>query len=203
MNLYLRLLLIWLQARRQGPARPEKPALTAFRVWPTDIDVFGHMNNGRYLQIMDLSRFNWMARCGVVSAMRRHGWGAVLGGSVVRFRHSLRVLETYEVDTRLVHWDKRWFYIEHQFLTAQGRIAAVGCSRAALRQAGQWVSPDEVVSAVAPGTKLVPPPNYVDLWNTAEDELFKAGETAVNPSGGDTRFSPSHSPVEPRRRNFS
>ena len=60
MNLYLRLLLIWLRNWRSGIAHHQHVARTSFRVMPHDIDMFGHMNNGRYLQIMDVARVDWM-----------------------------------------------------------------------------------------------------------------------------------------------
>jgi hypothetical protein len=55
MNLWLRLFwlalaLLW---RRKLDPRHDVSRLT-FRVLPTDLDLNGHMNNGRYLTIMDL-----------------------------------------------------------------------------------------------------------------------------------------------------
>ena len=37
-----------------------------FRVLPTDLDVNLHMNNGRFLQIMDLARIDWLLRTGIL-----------------------------------------------------------------------------------------------------------------------------------------
>jgi acyl-ACP thioesterase len=55
MNLYLRLLWTLLRA-------PFKPRIVLgdtielkLRVWPNDLDVNGHMNNGRYMTITDLA----------------------------------------------------------------------------------------------------------------------------------------------------
>ena len=67
MNLYLRLLVIWLRTAFRPRQHPFIPTVTHFRVRPWEIDVFGHMNNGRYLQIMDLARVDWMRRCGVAT----------------------------------------------------------------------------------------------------------------------------------------
>ena len=136
MNLYLRLLLaLWTGTRAH---RLEHDGLfrKVFRVLPHDLDAFGHMNNGRYLQIMDVARAEWMVRTGVFGSMRTQGWGAVLGGGVTRFRRSLKLWERYEVRTRLLCWDQRWFYFEHTFVTLDGCTIAVGASRAALREQG-------------------------------------------------------------------
>ena len=40
-------------------------SVLTMRVWPTDLDMNVHMNNGRYLQIMDVARAEWMMRTGV------------------------------------------------------------------------------------------------------------------------------------------
>jgi len=48
MNLYFRLLLTWLR-NLPGPAHHfTHNAKSAFRGMPLDLDVFGHMNNGRF-----------------------------------------------------------------------------------------------------------------------------------------------------------
>src|SRR5690606_35778228 len=110
MNLYFRLLAIWVLSAFGRRRHPFTPAVTRFRVRPWEIDVFGHMNNGRYLQIMDLARVDWMRRCGVADAAVAHRWSALLGGQLVCFRRSLKPLQAYTVTTRLLGWDNRWFF---------------------------------------------------------------------------------------------
>src|SRR3990170_2263282 len=65
MNLWLRLLWLFVSA----PFRPklEMPGGTSilrFRVWPHDLDLSLHMNNGRYLTIMDQGRLDVMVQSG-------------------------------------------------------------------------------------------------------------------------------------------
>ena len=60
MNLYWRMLLLrlrWLRARRISIW---DTARTPFRVVPTDLDLLRHMNNGKYLTLMDLGRMDLM-----------------------------------------------------------------------------------------------------------------------------------------------
>ena len=82
-NLYLRLLLMTLRTRAGRGDRPLSiwdTAATAFRVAPTDLDLLGHMNNGRYLTIMDLARLDLMTRSGFWARLRRRGWYPVVAG---------------------------------------------------------------------------------------------------------------------------
>ncbi|MEE4384023.1 MAG: thioesterase family protein [Pseudomonadales bacterium] len=178
MNLYLRLLLA-LGHGLTGERIDHRAALyRSFRVWPHDLDVFGHMNNGRYLQIMDVARAEWMARVGVVTSMWRHRWSAVLGGGVVRFRHSLGPFQRYHVRTRLLGWDERWWFLEHSFLDAVERRVATGVSRAALRAEHGWVDSATVIAAVDPEAAPLAAPEWVVDWLDVEQAMWAHGERA-------------------------
>lgn len=50
MNLYLRLLWTWLRARSKPAIAMGDTIELQLRVWPNDLDVNGHMNNGRYMR---------------------------------------------------------------------------------------------------------------------------------------------------------
>ncbi len=172
MNLYLRLLLALWSGNRADHLQHNALFKKTFRVWPHDLDIFGHMNNGRYLQIMDVARAEWMVRTGVFASMRDQGWSALLGGGVTRFRRSLKLWQRYEVHTRLLCWDHRWFYFEHCFVDTLGHPIAVGASRAALRCAQGWVHTDKVVSHVAPGVSSPPAPAYLQQWLSLDKAMF-------------------------------
>jgi YbgC/YbaW family acyl-CoA thioester hydrolase len=172
-NLYLRLVLVLLASTRRSRLQYDAPCITRFRVWPHDLDVFGHMNNGRYLQIMDVSRTEWMARTGVLSAMLSQKWSAVLGGGLTRYRRSLKLMQSYEVHTQLTHWDKRWFYFEHTFIDPQSKKVAVGVSRAALRSRSKWVNTATIVNQVSPDAICPPAPDYISQWQDIDDAIFK------------------------------
>jgi len=168
MNLYLRLLLAWLRSKRLGTLSPVVPLSTAFRVWPTDLDAFGHMNNGRYLQIMDVARFEWMVRCGMTSAMVKGKWSALLGGTLMRYRYALKPFQPYRVTTQLIFWDELWVYIEHRFINQKGRQVAAGIARAGMRKDGAWVSPQGALDDLFPGCCCPNEPAYLSAWLQAE-----------------------------------
>lgn len=180
MNLYFRLLATLLAGLRSPRLEHDRLLSRRFRVLPHDLDAFGHMNNGRYLQIMDVARVDWMLRTGVLGAMWSQRWGAVLGGNLMRYRHALNLMEPFDVNTRLIHWDNRWFYFEHAFVDGTGRVAAIGLSRAALRQRSNWVHTDKVVDVVAPDAISPPRPQHLEDWLVAE-ETVEAHRARLNP----------------------
>jgi len=181
MNLYVRLLLTLLASLLRDRLHHEQAAETHFRVLPNDLDAFGHMNNGRYLQIMDVARIDWMLRTGVAAGIRRNRWAPVLGGGFIRFRHSLRLLQRYRVRTRLLAWDDRWFYHEHAFVDRRERCVAVGVTRAALRSQGEWVLARDVVATIKPGAESPAVPDFLARWVGLEKEMFRFGSAGANP----------------------
>ncbi|KAM9097155.1 protein THEM6 [Sarcophilus harrisii] len=114
----------------------------AGRVLPSDLDLLLHMNNARYLREADVARAAHLARCGVLGALRALGAHAVLAASCARYRRSLRLLEPFEVRTRLLGWDGRAFYLESRFLS--GRDGFV-CALLLFRQHVLGTTPDQVV----------------------------------------------------------
>lgn len=174
MNLYLRLLLTLVRARFERSLSTRVACCQWFRVWPNDIDAFCHMNNGRYLQIMDIARARWLLRTGTLGVIRRRRWSVALGGNLIRYRRPLRLWTSYRVSTRLVCWDDRWFSLEHQFHHTAGRMLAAGFSRAAFRGAGDWVTTDIVMDEVDTGVESPPIPGYVEAWLEVEDAMCES-----------------------------
>jgi acyl-CoA thioesterase FadM len=60
--------------------------LRSFRVWPTDLDIFNHMNNGKFLSLMDVSRFDVMLRSGSWKKFRKLNWYPVVVAETITFR---------------------------------------------------------------------------------------------------------------------
>lgn len=114
----------------------------AGRVLPSDLDLLLHMNNARYLREADVARAAHLARCGVLGALRALGARAVLAASCARYRRSLRLLEPFEVRTRLLGWDDRAFYLEARFISLRDGFV---CALLRSRQHVLGTSPERVV----------------------------------------------------------
>jgi acyl-CoA thioesterase FadM len=175
MNLYMRLILVFIRTFSGERLHHSAVTESRFRVFLHDLDAFGHMNNGRYLQIMDVARTEWMLRTGVADAIRKERWAPMLGGGVVRYRHSLRLFQRYTVRTRLLGWDERWFYLEHSFMDHRDRCVAVGVKRAGLRAENRWVGTEEVVGSVHPGATSPAIPAHVLDWVALEEAMYRSG----------------------------
>ena len=87
-----------------------------FRVWPSDLDTNGHMNNGRYLTLMDLGRLDLLLRTGAVRVAVKHRWYPVLAATQVRFRRPLNLFQKFEISTRIAGWDGKWVFLEQKII---------------------------------------------------------------------------------------
>ncbi len=146
MNLIVRMLWVWLLSLRRErlPVGPSESRLS-LRVFPNDLDVNLHMNNGRFLTICDLSRIDLFIRTGLVAAMRREKWAPIIVEHTMTYKRPLRLFQKFEAVMRLSHWDERGFYMTHQFIVGD-RIAAEGTSVGVIR-GRQGVVPPETVLA--------------------------------------------------------
>jgi acyl-CoA thioesterase FadM len=163
MNLWLRLLYRLLTLRFRGAIAPLGPCVSRFRVWPHDLDVFGHVNNGRYLTWLDLARLELMWRTGLLRAARSRGYYPIIASETVHFRRALTLLQRVDVETRVLGWDERCFYIQHLF-TRSGAAVALAIVRARFLSAEGGVTPRQVLALLGVQISSPPLPAWVGGW---------------------------------------
>lgn len=123
MHLLLRTLLQLFGSGRRSRLTIWGVSSLPMRVLPTDIDMAGHVNNGMYLSLMDLGRFDLMVRSGVWAKMRRNGWNPVVNAETIAFRKSLQLWQQYTIETKILGVDDKAIYFE-QRMVADGEIYA-------------------------------------------------------------------------------
>ncbi|MBV2168350.1 MAG: thioesterase family protein [Bdellovibrio sp.] len=174
MNLIFRLLHILLFSRFRSKVEVMSECATPFRVWPTDLDVLMHMNNGIYLSLQDLARVDYMIRAGAAKKISERGWYPVVASEMIRFRRSLQPFQKFELHTRLLSWDERYLYLEHKF-TSRGDLVAVGMIRARfLSKAGGLVSPQDLLKVLDLSMEPPPFPEYLKSWLSADRDHSKS-----------------------------
>ncbi|MEC8762814.1 MAG: acyl-CoA thioesterase, partial [Actinomycetota bacterium] len=140
------MLVIWRarwRKRREGLVSPTGVARIRLTTLPTDIDILRHMNNGRYLSLFDLGRWDLLVRSGLLDAMREQGWYAVVSSETISFRKSLQLWQRFDVETRFIGHDDKALYLEHRAVV-NGEIFARAIIRSRmLKRAGGTVSHDE------------------------------------------------------------
>jgi len=125
------------------------------RVWLNDLDLFGHVNNGRYLTLMDLGRLHLVMVTGLLGVMRRRGWHAAASAVEIRFRRPLKFAQRYTLETEVVDWDEAWFLFEQRFESG-GKVCARALVQAQFRKGRERVSTAEALTAI--GAQDLRPP---------------------------------------------
>ncbi len=123
------------------------------RVLPTDLDINFHMNNGRYLTLIDLCRMDLFLRTGLYRLMWKYRWAPAVSSLTMEFRRPLRLFQKYTLRSRIIHWDKRLVFSEHEFVVGK-RVVARGTSNTCL---------------VARNGVVVPPERILKLLGWKED----------------------------------
>lgn len=125
MNLYLRLLWTLLRARFLGHFALDDTLVQNWRVLPNDLDINRHMNNGRYLTLVDLGLIEFFARTGFLSTLLRQRWRPMAGGVLMHFRRGLDPFQRYQLHFRWLCSDERWNYMAVEF-RREGVLHAAG-----------------------------------------------------------------------------
>ena len=181
MNLWLRLiwylLTLW---RRSAIQLPDGTSRLNFRVLPTDLDTSAHLNNGRYLALMDLGRLDILVASGLWRAALRHKWTPVASAIKIRFRRELRLFQRFELATRIVAWDATNVVMEQHFIFKDGpkagQIAAQALFKGGLydRALKCFVPIERLMSEVGVQSASPPLTADVDAFLKADDELKRA-----------------------------
>lgn len=157
---------------------PFKTIESSFRVLPTDLDINLHLNNGRYHQLIDVNRLEWLVRTRILQAALTRRWKPVLGGTLIQFRREMKLWQQGLLRTRLLGWDERWFYLEHVVATKQGKLVAQGLAKAAFRGRAGWVPTASVREAVGHPSLEMELPARVRSWQTCDLLLVGRGADA-------------------------
>ena len=178
MNLYLRLIALFIKLIWRSKLDVLEQSVARFHVLPNDLDTNMHMNNGRYLTIMDLGRLDLMARTGLMRKALKNNLAPVLGSAKIRFRLPLFLFQAYDLHTKVICWDEKYFYIEQRFVIAKGKkagaVAAIAFLKAGLYNTKKKIvaTPLEILTLVGKEDMQSPQvPAHVKAWIDAEEKV--------------------------------
>lgn len=185
MNLWLRLLRVvisgWWAERLTLPG--DASHLT-FRVWFHDLDTSLHMNNGRYLTLMDLGRLDLMIRSDLVQTALKKKWTPIASTIAIRFKREVRLFQSFRMESRIVGWDQTQVIIEQTTYLESGRhrgqIASHALFKGGLyeRHNKRFVPIDELMAAVGINEPSPPLSTEVEAFLTADRAMKGATQQA-------------------------
>ncbi|ATC95420.1 hypothetical protein PTUN_a3027 [Pseudoalteromonas tunicata] len=145
MNLYFRLLLLFFRIKRNKIYQPLLDEVSiSFTALPTDCDINFHLTNSRYLALMDIAR-TWMTeRFGLLSKMLKRRWFPIVNATAITYIRDIKPWQKFEIKTRLVGWDHKYFYIEQRFESERG-LHAIAYVRGVFKKRSGIVSIEEML----------------------------------------------------------
>jgi acyl-CoA thioesterase FadM len=164
-NLFFRLFWLSLVSRFRKPCSVLGPCETPFRCSLFDLDILRHMNNGKYLSILDLARVDLMNRAGLSQELRARGFYPVVVAETIRFRKSIRAFESFTVVTKVIGWDEKAFIVEQSFMKKGVLIADAVIRARFLKVSGGAVLPKDILAMSGVHETSPALPDWVQRWN--------------------------------------
>lgn len=168
MNPFRRFLrLFWLTATKRRRPRLDIHDVARFpmRVWPSDLDELRHVNNGVYLSMMDLPRYDLLQRTDAWRRMKKAGVYPVVASQTITYRKSLTLWQRFDIETRIIGYDERAVYIEQRFVV-EGEIWARGFVKGRfVRRSGGTVSTAELSEITGISTDGFELPEWLRAWS--------------------------------------
>ncbi|KZZ44234.1 MAG: thioesterase family protein [Saccharospirillaceae bacterium] len=134
-----------------------------FRVGFRDIDFNMHINNARYMVFMERARWDHPVQTASWDKMLGSKLNFIVAGIEMGYIREIRLFKTFDVETRYVGWDDKYFYIEQRFV-ADGKIHAYGLVKAVFMQRGKLASPSAVATQLNIGSPEEPLPEHMEQW---------------------------------------
>lgn len=163
MHFLLRTILHVFLSKRQPQLSLWGRSSVKMRVWPWDIDIAGHINNGVYFTLMDIGRFDLMVRSGMFDAMRKRGWQPVVSAETIAFRKSLTLFTRYSMESRIVGIDEKSIYFE-QCMVVKGEIYARAYMATRLVTKAGPVSNEDILAITGQPPADLELPEWAEKW---------------------------------------
>lgn len=145
MQLYFRLLIMMIKlAFVRKYVSIFKPAVMHMRVLPNDLDFNKHMNNSRYLALMDLGRVYYMGQTGILREAIKKKWSPIVAEIDIRYKRSLDPFMKFQLITELMKVDEKFFYLKQSFVH-KGNVMAEAEVKGLFISPHGKVSPEEVI----------------------------------------------------------
>ena len=178
MNLWLRVFYELISYRFRTRLDWSDVGRRTFRVWPTDLDIFRHMNNGKFPALFDLGRFDLTLRARTWQHWKKLGWYPVVVAETITFRKSLLPWQKFDVESKVIGWDDLAFYFD-QRMVVNGEIYTQGIVKIRFLKTSRGIlTPAEVIEQGKDWHGPIPVlPEWVKRW-TADSALPKGKEPA-------------------------
>ena len=146
--------------------------------WPLDCDINLHLTNSRYFALCDLARTYLLGQMGILAEVVRRNWLPVVQSQEATFIRPIDPFQRFEVCTRLLYWDEKYFYIEHRFVKGE-TLCAILHVRAVIRCGRVVVPVSDVVALTGVSVEAPVMPAAIAAWQALLDAKKEKADAGI------------------------
>lgn len=126
------------------------------------------MNNGVYLTLLDLARFDLMKRANTWQRLKKQKVHPVVVQESITFRKSLTPWLKFQVETKILGWDEQAFFVGQRFVV-KGEIYAEAVVKLRFLKSPKGTPTPHEINEMAGGWSAEVPqlPDWVIQWSKA------------------------------------
>ena len=166
---FLKVAATLVKARFRPKLSVDDESILQLRVGFTDIDMFMELNHARYLNYMELGRWDFSYRMGFLGVMKSRKWGLAVGGASVRYRRRIPLFAKISLSTKPICHDGRWFYFLQE-IHMDNRICSSALMKVGITSKGGLVPAPVVAKALGIDNWGEEVPGWVRAWIGAESQ---------------------------------
>lgn len=166
-----RTILVFLFRFRLKMADIHEETEIQMRVWPTDLDLLWHVNNGVYLSLMDFGRWDMVFRNGIFDLCKRNNWYPVVSSEAIKFKKSLQLFDKFTLKTKVVGYDDKNIFILQRFYRKNQWVATGIVKAVFLKKAGGRVTPKELLHELQSESPFTSEQISMD-WHSLENKYL-------------------------------
>ena len=144
------------------------PTVRQYRVLPHDMGFRDHLPNYRYLSFIELNITKWLMSCCHQKGIKNLGW--IIAMQEMVCLKQIKFLDKMTVNSKVVGWDKKYVYFDHQFFV-KNQLMAVGMTKFVLTNK-QGKCATEVLDMA--GEQLT---DVINSWNQHQVAIKSANST--------------------------
>lgn len=156
MNLIFRMLLLFFKRNKLPEISALDVSYTEVRVWPLDCDFNLHLTNSRYPSLIDLARMQYLMQLKSLPKFFKGGWKSVLSSQSISFFKEIKPFSRVDITTQVLHWDRKYCYIEHRFLVAD-KLHAKALSQVAFIKGGRLRAFNKLLAEIGESKVMTSP----------------------------------------------
>lgn len=140
--------------------RSSASQMLSLQCWVTPLDIgMSRLKSDRYLQFAECAQLDFIVRSGLLGRLLKKRYNFVNAAQLIRFNQPISVFSCLRIETRVLWFDQRWAYFQHDFRQGEQLCARV-LVKMKFKQQRLTIAPSEIMNFTPER-----PPAELEAWN--------------------------------------